>query len=890
MPKIHFVKINLRIMIPLVLVLLLIVGFKKIKDFQDYDLTVIVESHGFADKENKDLFKGEKVIDQFKAKNNNLGIISVKFNTKGKINNDRLLFRIKEINKENWYYVNFYNVDQFQNDQYFPFGFPQIKDSKGKIYQIEIESSNGHEGDLVQLVKAYPFLSKYSFPLATFSHNATNLLVLLSDKVISFFTHIGLINYVIIPIVSVSFLYFLKKINLKKIICIHKFTFFSKMKFAKLIPYEQLNVIIKFIRKNIFSFSKLITIKQNNLFNILVISTFSAFLLYKIFYLFSEFIWSKNLNVDPDLLTSQVAGWVISPGQRDGIETYVLYLLILVCILLSIFLNSLFNFSLKMRKYKLVLFLSSLFILASYFYYSAIDFIPPMINRVVGKFPLLLETIIIAIIWIILKITDKKEKISNFLIIVLLIPICFIAISPFSTTDYEYIFAPALRLLNHFPIKDIYFQYDIFLSLIAALFMKFKIDLNLYQIIGQLSYYALFLGSFFFSKKLFLHKKLSYYLLAAVVLVKIYGLICDPILVFQVTPLRLDLWLPILVLSYFRGINSKSIGFSLGLMIIFHRAFGLIYSIGYLQAVSVLFLIEFWQNKKSLNILKEQIKKYFSLFWPNVLLLVFFFGLSLIIFSGSSLEAASVYQQIGIGFMQISTKSFYWYFPVLVSALMIALIDRKKILSTNYFNSSIFLIFLAIGNLIYFYGRSHENNLINIAASLLFILYLFFDLLLDFKKDIFKSKLFVKKILSTFVPIMPVVLIVFFYSSGIIDRSKTQFENLKKGQNIYPMKISENNLKIEKIREITNFSKKVYFAVNSDFYYYYYGDYVPQGHYSPHLSWVYKKDMLDYMQVLLNNGYYIVYSSGTSYTTLFANLIFDYSLDQDGFEVLWNED
>ncbi|MCX6727168.1 MAG: hypothetical protein NTY75_05215, partial [Candidatus Shapirobacteria bacterium] len=53
------------------------VGFGKVNDYQDYNPTVIVEANKFQKQENKELLKGVIISDDFKAKNNNLGIISV---------------------------------------------------------------------------------------------------------------------------------------------------------------------------------------------------------------------------------------------------------------------------------------------------------------------------------------------------------------------------------------------------------------------------------------------------------------------------------------------------------------------------------------------------------------------------------------------------------------------------------------------------------------------------------------------------------------------------------------------------------------------------------------------------------------------------------------------
>lgn len=99
---------------------------------------------------------GNIVRGTFIAKYNNLGIISVRFTTHFRINEDSLIFRIKNQNSSTWFYQNTYKTDQFQPNQLFPFGFPPFKDSKGKAYVFELESVSGSEDDSVSINTDFP--------------------------------------------------------------------------------------------------------------------------------------------------------------------------------------------------------------------------------------------------------------------------------------------------------------------------------------------------------------------------------------------------------------------------------------------------------------------------------------------------------------------------------------------------------------------------------------------------------------------------------------------------------------------------------------------------------------------------------------------------------------
>ena len=111
-----------------------------------------------------ELLSGEKISGEFKAIENNLGIVAVRFNTFKRINDDFLKFKLKEKGEDEWYYESKYKVDQFQDDKFFPFGFSKISDSRKKVYQFEIESTKGKPGNAVAISPNFPvFQTKYQF-------------------------------------------------------------------------------------------------------------------------------------------------------------------------------------------------------------------------------------------------------------------------------------------------------------------------------------------------------------------------------------------------------------------------------------------------------------------------------------------------------------------------------------------------------------------------------------------------------------------------------------------------------------------------------------------------------------------------------------------------------
>lgn len=273
----------------IVFILLFGLILSKIIEFRDYIPTVIINGSSFKNTQNIELLKGINFIDYFVAKNNNLGSVAIKFDTHFKDNNDFIQFRIKEIGSDNWYYVNKYNVAQFQNNQYFSFGFPPIINSRNKTYQIEVESLSGVEGNSVQLkvINSY-LLSKYSYPKQYLLKHKNEIVWFIVGKLFSFFCNIDKTSYLII---FYSFVIYLISIGLRNTKLTMKRVklfdiFVSKMKLVTRSKIEVLLVMIFFF-VSLFLLTRLLFYK--NMLSQYGDTTFAAQIMLNI---------KKNLNFD----------------------------------------------------------------------------------------------------------------------------------------------------------------------------------------------------------------------------------------------------------------------------------------------------------------------------------------------------------------------------------------------------------------------------------------------------------------------------------------------------------------------------------------------------------------------------------------------------------------
>jgi len=152
-------------------------------------ITILIHSHA---KENivqgnkSELLQGDKIKGEFQAKDNNIGIVAVRFNTFFRINGDMVSFKIKEKGSRAWFYEHSYLVNQFQPNKFFTFGFPIITDSKNKIYEFEIESQRGSSGDAVALSPIEPvFVTKYQYSKDRILSEQDYLVTFLREKLVN---------------------------------------------------------------------------------------------------------------------------------------------------------------------------------------------------------------------------------------------------------------------------------------------------------------------------------------------------------------------------------------------------------------------------------------------------------------------------------------------------------------------------------------------------------------------------------------------------------------------------------------------------------------------------------------------------------------------------------
>lgn len=159
------------------------------------------------------LTKGEKINGEFYSHENNLGILSVRFTTLDRVpylQEDSLKFSLKEKGAKKWYYQNNYRSGLIFDDPLFPFGFPKIANSKGKIYVFEIESLKGDYNNAVGVSNENPVLiSRYQIPKQILISNKIEFLNFVLRKITNSIQNLDVIFFSFVYVLPLLFYIFL---------------------------------------------------------------------------------------------------------------------------------------------------------------------------------------------------------------------------------------------------------------------------------------------------------------------------------------------------------------------------------------------------------------------------------------------------------------------------------------------------------------------------------------------------------------------------------------------------------------------------------------------------------------------------------------------------------
>lgn len=316
------------IFLPLISIVLLVLSFTylvitksaqsstivyyKLSNEQNNNITTITQKEKWtqADSSSAILAK-KKIYGNFTAQTDNLGIVTIPFNTHNRSIDDRVVFRIKQADNDDWYYQGIYNTNQIQTNIAFPFGFPTIKNSKNISYIFEIESLHGTSTDFLSLSETNPyFLIKYKFTKSDLTKNPFVLSQFIIAKTVEQIPLLKFREIMLIFMFSAFFpliLYLVLK-NMKKVNKALSIVFIKAAKSCMFILISNKNRILKkksfveFLMDDIKLFVEKFKdfIYKNDILVLVVILLITLLTRFVITYTYKE-----NRIIDPEIIFSQ---------------------------------------------------------------------------------------------------------------------------------------------------------------------------------------------------------------------------------------------------------------------------------------------------------------------------------------------------------------------------------------------------------------------------------------------------------------------------------------------------------------------------------------------------------------------------------------------------------
>jgi len=286
-----------------------------------------------------------------------------------------------------------------------------------------------------------------------------------------------------------------------------------------------------------------------------------------------------------------------------------------------------------------------------------------------------------------------------------------------SIFDYGYLIGPARKILQGEKFDSFYMQYNLLSTLIMLLFVKLKLVVNQMYIVFIFLFALWFLFYNSLARQLFNNKAIGIYFILSLIIVRAISLysFCGSICCPQTGPWRLDLWVIIVLLILNFGFESIIAAIGISIIYLFDDVFGFMYLLLYLFSITIIIINKYNQN--------QEIKvRSFLYFIPAVISIIIHY----IMFKSLMSPAGKLYSGYFIDFIPIAKYSSFWLLVIVLPICMYILSKDKQ--NRGF---TLFLFGIVCIQLIYFFGRSHDNNLRNLSGIFLFIIFLSVDKLIS---------------------------------------------------------------------------------------------------------------------------------------------------------------
>jgi len=600
---------------------------------------------------------------------------------------------------------------------------------------------------------------------------------------------------------------------------------------------------------------------QSPAFALCLASLFVGWLSQRVFFHFAPGLWARQSPLD----LSTVTPWALPQfTETDGAEPVGL----LAAVVLATLMLSALGQGLKLASPRVRGVVSVLGLAGGVLLLRDAGFALP--GAVVGSALAKNSLLVVAAVVAGLVIGWQQEhgrtlSVATALLLVLLVLVPSGSTSP---GDAQTMLAPAWRLLHGASPAHIYMQYDYLPSLLLEAWLWLGGDPAGIFFLTGLCYCALLGALFVLARRWFRHPGLAGPLLVALLMLRVSaGMTADVAAVPQVSPLRLDLWILPVALALRFGLRHWGVALSLGALCLFSRSIGVLYLGGYGLALAAdLFAARLSLSETARVPWSRELSLFCRRLLPSLLILLGCIGLTALILGSPISDAALLYRKLGVSQIRVVQSSFYWWLlPLTALTAGLAFWQRAE-LGEKRGSALLLLVGLLISSSIYFFGRSHENNLLNLSAPFLTCYFLCLDLLLPRRGA--SASLALQAASSSLL----IALCAWQYSGKIWTRSVSQLAVLTRTDATGPV-VAGRVLPRVYCAEVAKAvaERKVYFFSDLDFWAYFECDYVPQGYMQPMGLEVLKAPLIAEMNRLLDQGYTVAVRKADAMAACFAS-------------------
>ena len=452
------------------------------------------------------------------------------------------------------------------------------------------------------------------------------------------------------------------------------------------------------------------TTKYARLPDLFVVSSIISIAFVIIYFLF--FLLAPYFRFYPSISKESLNSWMRPVVSNKGIEVYVLFFGTILNLFLVYFLIINHNLIPFIKK-KIIQFFFLGLLIGKIF-----TTFPTKISGVNKSltFNILILLTSILFIWGSFFIVRKVGKLDTFKKIIILtfswsilFLLVVLSIQKASYTDFSFFISPAIKIAQGIKFTDIYMVYGLLEMYLFTLMTKIHFTLGEMQFVLGLITVIWFFIYWRVASRFIKNSFLVYLFLLSLVIFRFFGLAFHSLEFPQAITLRLDFWLLLFyVFCKFRYRKIlTSFAFSLGY--IFEDFFGFMFLALYIGYC----LVEVLKKPASK---KFDLRNLLQIFYiPAIAILVHLFLFNSIFSPGALFINKLKYWQ-----MVISPYSLYWPFLIIFGFFLFFTIKSNK----QKRQELLFLLGLTLLNLIYFFGRSHDHNILTQSGSLLLILFI----------------------------------------------------------------------------------------------------------------------------------------------------------------------